>query len=321
MNRKFLIPILMLLCAAMLSGCRCSHTWTAADCTDPERCALCGIHQGDPLGHIWDAATCDRAHTCTVCSATEGSPLGHSWIDASCEEAKICETCGKTEGEPLGHSWTAAACTTPKTCARCHLTEGTALDHHWTEATTEAPKTCTVCGATEGEAIPPAPHFPDTACRDLIGSWHCTTALTAEDLGLSGCDGVFSKHITLTFRNDGTMTAASKMDDADTLETLIAETVYNRYAAQGMTRAEADLALQGDYDKSVPEYAASLASVIIQNNLPSGGDGVYFVTDGLLHFARSRDEEATVFLFSIQNSTLTLTNTDTGEILVFIRIS
>ena len=320
MNRKFLTSILMLLCAAMLSGCRCSHTWTAANCTDPERCSLCGTRQGDPLGHIWDTATCDHMQTCTVCGATEGSPLDHIWIDANCEKTKICATCGKAEGEPLGHSWIAATCTTPSTCDRCNLTEGTALGHKWIEATTEAPKTCTVCGTTEGEAIPPASQSPDPVYRDLIGSWQRSTNLTTAELGLNGYEGVFTKHITLTFRDDGTITSSSQIDDADTLETLIAETLYNRYAAQGLTRDEADLALQGDFGKTVSEYAASLAAVTLRNNLSPSGEGIYFVADDLLHCAQSQGGETTVFSFSIKNNTLTLTNVDTGEILVFIRI-
>lgn len=193
------------------------------------------------------------------------------------------------------------------------------MGHHWIEATAEAPKTCTVCGATEGEAIPDTSHFFDTARQSLLGNWRCSTTLTAEDLGLTGCVGAFTKHITLTFRTDGTVTAISEMDDVDTLEASIIERVYSTYAERGMSRSEADLVIQGDYGKTVSEYAASLAAVIIRNNLPPSGEGIYFVTDDLLHFAQSQGGETTVFSFLIQNSTLTLANVDTGEILDFTR--
>lgn len=295
MNRKRLIPMLMFLCIAMLPGCRCSHAWTTADCTDPERCNLCGTYRGDPLGHIW--------------------------IDASCEEPKTCITCGATEGDPLGHSWSEAACTVPKTCTRCNLTEGAASGHHWTPATAEAPKTCTACGATEGEPLPPVSPLPDTTCRELVGSWRRSTNITTADLGLDDYEGAFTKHITLTFRDDGTLTFSSQIENAEALENLIAETLYDRYTARGMSRIEADLALVGDYGKTIPEYAASLAAVAIRNNLPPDAEGIYFVTDDMLHFAHSRNDPATVFSFLIRSGTLTLTNADTGEMVEFTRIS
>ena len=81
--------------------------------------------------HTWSAANCTEDQKCTVCGATNpGTALGHTWKDATCTEDQICTVCGATNpGTALGHDWKAATCTTPKTCNRCGATKGKALGH------------------------------------------------------------------------------------------------------------------------------------------------------------------------------------------------
>ena len=88
-------------------------------------CTSCGAS----VGHSFSAATCTAPKTCSVCGATSGSPAGHSWKDATCAAPKTCSVCGATEGTTGEHSWTNATCTTPKTCSICGATEGDALGH------------------------------------------------------------------------------------------------------------------------------------------------------------------------------------------------
>lgn len=51
------------------------HSFSAATCTSPKKCTVCGATEGSASGHKWKAATPSAPKTCTVCGATEGSAL------------------------------------------------------------------------------------------------------------------------------------------------------------------------------------------------------------------------------------------------------
>ena len=66
-------------------------------------------------GHEWTAASCTTPKTCSVCGAAEGSALGHDWQPATCEVPETCASCHVTRGEALGHDWGRYIVTTPAT--------------------------------------------------------------------------------------------------------------------------------------------------------------------------------------------------------------
>lgn len=152
MKRTIRILVPLLTSILVLTGCRCSHEWDPATCTDAKTCQICGVTEGEALGHSWSNATCDAPKTCEICQKTEGKALAHDWAAASCTAPKTCAACGVTEGDPLTHTWIDATCDTPKTCTTCSATEGTPLGHTWAAATCETPRTCTVCSAVDGDA-------------------------------------------------------------------------------------------------------------------------------------------------------------------------
>lgn len=141
--KKIIISIVMLLImAAVLSGCGCKHTWTEASCI--------------------------TAKTCTLCSAVEGETLGHNWMEATCDTPRTCATCSLTEGEALGHDWQAATCTAPKTCAACNRVDGVALGHTcggWICNEEQFEYSCKVCG--EEQNLSPEEFFLEL----LAGEW------------------------------------------------------------------------------------------------------------------------------------------------------
>ena len=54
-----------------------------------------------PHVHSWSAANCTRPATCTICGEEQGSALGHSWVAATYEQPRHCSVCGEKDGEPL----------------------------------------------------------------------------------------------------------------------------------------------------------------------------------------------------------------------------
>ncbi len=88
----------------------CTHSWSAATCTAPKTCSLCGAKQGSVLDHTWQDATCTTPKKCSVCGATEGETTEHTWTDASCTAPKTCTVCGTTSGAELGHSYVEGIC-------------------------------------------------------------------------------------------------------------------------------------------------------------------------------------------------------------------
>ncbi len=69
-------PISTIAPTAALTVPVCSHQWTAANCTDPEVCSLCGEEGAAALGHSWQEATYEHPRTCTRCGLTHDKPLG-----------------------------------------------------------------------------------------------------------------------------------------------------------------------------------------------------------------------------------------------------
>ena len=86
-----------------------AETGTAATCTTPQTCTVCGTEVAPKLGHTWTDATCADPKTCSVCGATEGSALGHNYIetyesDPSSTTVTIiyaCSRCAATYSETV----------------------------------------------------------------------------------------------------------------------------------------------------------------------------------------------------------------------------
>ncbi|MBE6945827.1 MAG: S-layer homology domain-containing protein, partial [Ruminococcaceae bacterium] len=84
-------------------------------------CSSCGHAETRDVaakGHDWTAANCTEPRTCKVCGTTEGSVGGHDWIAATCTTPKTCQTCGTTDGNALGHSFGEWTVTRGSTCAK-----------------------------------------------------------------------------------------------------------------------------------------------------------------------------------------------------------
>ena len=131
MKKKAYSVIAAALILCLLTACGCKHEWSAATCTSPKACSLCGESEGDALGHSWNDATCDVPKTCTACGTTEGAALGHTWQEATCEAPATCTVCGGTEGDALGHNyekWAIDGETMTRSCTVCGLGEVSEID-------------------------------------------------------------------------------------------------------------------------------------------------------------------------------------------------
>lgn len=299
------------------------HTWVDATCAAPKTCTGCGATEGETLPHTWTDADCENAKTCEVCSATEGAPLGHIWKAATCEEAKACEVCGKTDGEALGHIWVDATCDSAKTCSTCKLTEGNALGHKWVDATTEAPKTCSVCTTTEGTAIKTDPRFKTSACKPLFGSWTCKTVTTAEEMGITDYDGQIVECTSITFKNDGSMVVTTEAEDFAAfrafMQAFMEQSMYDSFAAEGMSKSEADAVMQLAYGMTVKEYAKNFADDLNESDLYSSENCVYYVSGNEIYGGSNWNDELIPMVFSVKGDKLTMTDTETGETTEFTR--
>lgn len=103
MKQKNLVFTLVFL-TVLLSGCACKHTWTEADCENPQVCSQCGETGAEPLGHDWLPASCTAPETCSRCSKTNGQPLEHrfgNWIMEDQQMHHTCEACGLEESTEL----------------------------------------------------------------------------------------------------------------------------------------------------------------------------------------------------------------------------
>ena len=153
------------------TGSACDHSYTAATCTEPMTCTLCGVEVGEALGHTYDHdcdTTCNRCGAvrttqhvydnacdaaCNVCGATR-TPAAHVY-DNACDAA--CNVCGATR-TPAAHVYDN---TCDATCNVCGATRTVA--HAYTSTVTTAATcgktgvrtyTCSVCGDSYTESIP-----------------------------------------------------------------------------------------------------------------------------------------------------------------------
>ena len=307
MKRILTLTALALACVMMLTGCFCQHeVWNPADCVTPKTCAECG--------------------------ETEGEALGHTWLAATCETPKTCETCGLTEGEAKGHSWVDATCEAPRTCEACKLTEGEALGHSWEEATTEAPKTCVNCALTEGERIITDPRFTTAATKDIQGIWYADVTMTSADLGLDdGTMGDVAMHVTLDFRNNGDMVFSAEFADEEAFIAAMIdayeEILYAEFASYGMSKEDADAAMEQEYGLTVRGYLeATLGQLDLNELLASiysemGVGGVYYIENGKLYSGLSWTATMTEEPFTLHADSLVIDSLskDLGREVIFYR--
>ncbi len=226
--------------------------------------------------------------SCLLLSACDTS-CKHTWAEANCDTAKTCTLCGVVEGEPLGHDWAEATCVKVKTCTRCQKPGGSDLKpHNYSEATTDAPKTCSGCGKTKGTPIITDSRFKTESCKALFGSWTGRIYMTGDDIDLPDFKGKMVVNYTLTFNNDGTysesMTLADKKGFVNDLEEYYTELLYAQFAAEGMSKAQANNAMIATYGKNVAEYAKILAVSVDYDALWAeyAPKGVYYVAKGKL---------------------------------------
>ena len=136
-NKKLLgllFSLVLVACALLgLVACgddSCEHSWQDASCTEPKRCSLCSVTEGEAKGHTGGTATCTDKAVCTVCNQAYGSLSASHTFDketvkaealkseASCTSGavyyKSC-VCGEistndadtfVSGDPVAHSYT-----------------------------------------------------------------------------------------------------------------------------------------------------------------------------------------------------------------------
>lgn len=283
--KKIAIVLLALFCLLALAGCCFEHEWEAANCTSPMTCVSCGKTEGAPLGHTWDAATCVAAKTCQICGSTEGEPLGHTWQDATC--------------------------IVPKKCAICHMTEGEPLSHTWEDATTEAPKTCTGCGQTDGKKIDTDPRFTTASTKQLYGKWQSEVVLTGEMLGLEDYFDEIPVTLYYEFCNDGNLIADVEIEDRfaflDGMKKAVTDVTYAEFAALGVTKAQADQAIQAEYGITMEQYVDAAVESIDKDEIFGAmtADLVYYVgPSGELYTAMSWYDAFEGSAYTLENGIL-----------------
>lgn len=247
------------------------------------------------------------AAVCVTCLT--GCFCIHKWQEADCLNPQTCQSCGKTKGGTVGHDWQDATCDTPRTCAVCGGTEGEALGHEWQDATTDAPRTCARCGLTEGERIITDPRFTTDACKELFGTWSCTVSVNGRDIGLDSYKEDIPCVCTYEFLNDGTMRITSQPENMDEfLQKVVAfyiDTMYDNFAATGISRQEADEAIQSIYGVSMEDFALSMLEELnIRELFGKPTPGVYYVADGKLYMGESWEEALAGRGFTLSGDTL-----------------
>jgi len=301
MKKNLTMLILVLVCALVLTACGCKHeTWTEANCETPKTCESCG--------------------------ETEGAALGHTWAAATCETPKTCETCGKTEGEAKGHAWVEADCENSKTCSACKLTEGEALGHAWVDATTEAPKTCETCAKTEGERIITDPRFTSAATAKVQGKWGYSIDVTGEMMEIPDFQGSLQYMLVLELGNDGKMSMYLKLVDASAMYAYLSDAMYAEFAAEGLSKEQADAALKEATGMTMEQYVDYVFSMIDFDSLLGSINytGVYYVDGGKIYSGLSWEAELTGDEFTVDGDSLTLPGDMSGtgeEFTVFTRIA
>ena len=164
------------------------HTWTAATCTTPKTCSVCGETEGNTIGHTliditysWDGtSSCTATATCTKCAqpiTATATITSAVTIEPTCTmdgqrtyTATFNNSWATTQQkfetiESSGHDWVhtssvVGTCVTQGyteyTCSVCGQTTKDGFyygNHTWEDATCEEPKTCSVCGVTEGSEL------------------------------------------------------------------------------------------------------------------------------------------------------------------------
>lgn len=296
--KKFAMLLLILACIIGCTGCFCGHQWIEADCLNPRTCPLCGKTEGQAIGHLMTEATCQAPQTCRLCGLTQGDPVGHGWMEATCDAPQTCQWCALTEGDPLGHSWE--------------------------DATTEAPRTCIRCAATEGERIVTDQRFTTATNQVLFGLWTGETVITGEALNLEDYMEQVPVVVTVVFEEDGTVKQAFSLPDGEAflaeLIRITEERVYTRFEELDFTREEANDILVNTYGMTVSEFAADAwAEADLQGMLAvHNSDGVYFIAGDQLNLADTWEAEFTASPFSVEDTKLTVTDSE-GNTLELIR--
>lgn len=93
MKRKVFILMMAVLLVLLLTGCACSHEWTAADCEHAAVCTKCDEIGEAALGHDWVPASCAQPETCSRCELTRGEALAHSFGDWGIGEKEMTRSC------------------------------------------------------------------------------------------------------------------------------------------------------------------------------------------------------------------------------------
>ncbi len=287
MKKQFIIIVLALILAMVLSACGCAH-------------------------ETWNEATCNLPKTCVNCGKTEGEALGHEWAEATCDAPKTCGTCKATEGDALGHNWSEATCETPKTCSVCNNAEGEALGHAWEEATTETPKTCATCAVTEGERVITDERFTTATTKEIQGKWAYELPVTGEEMGLEGFEKVLVTRLIMDFKFDGTMEMYMDISNEDEFRTALieymTEATYLEFEAEGVSREDADAAVKSSYGMTLEEYAKLTVDMIDFNSLLGAinFDGVYYVNNGSIYLGITWMDNMDPSKYTIEGDSLIL---------------
>lgn len=175
---KKVLIIMLLACLALLALAACGeeeacvHTYdNACDTT----CNLCQAPR--EITHDLTAATCTAPKTCTVCGATSGEALGHTTTDdGDCTTALSCSRCTQVIKEAKADHVTRpddGDCGTAVKCVFCEVELKSARPQHTPEeddgdCTTEVK--CTHC---DEPAVLAKSHDPETAWAwDAAYHWH-----------------------------------------------------------------------------------------------------------------------------------------------------
>lgn len=147
---------------------------TAATCTSPQKCTVCGTQLAPATGHKWNSGTVTKQPTCTAdgvktftcssCGTTRTESVarkGHTpGAEATCTSPQKCIDCGEQLAPPTGHNFDNGIIIKEPTCledgvkiftcSSCGTTRTEPVygrGHIRGEAATcTAPQTCTVCG-------------------------------------------------------------------------------------------------------------------------------------------------------------------------------
>lgn len=252
-----------------------------------------------------------------------GCMCSHEWAEATCTSPKTCTKCEKTEGETLAHEMVEANCIEAKHCANCDLTEGEPLGHDWKDATTEDPQTCLVCALTQGERIITDPRFTTAATQMLQGKWSTSMYLDGKLLGYPDFTGVLECNYALEYGPAGDLDVSFELKDPEAfMDALVAYTLELSYAnmeSMGLSREDAEVAIQQSMGMTMEEYARSIFAAIdleqIFQTILSTLEGVYYVEGDQLYTGADWDTIINPVTFYIEGDVLHLDIEDKDDVL------